>query len=434
MYTARIISADITFEDQPFIKPLILSTGAIERITQATATVRIRANDREVTGSGAIYLSDLWAWPDVRFSHEQRDHLLRAFTMEIARRLEHLTGDQATHPLELGLRLHHAVNHLDDPRFNDIPVLARSMCLSPFDAAIHDAVGIAYARSAFALYDQPVSVPSADGFFRSGACNAIARTVRSAPLTALPAWIIVGKNDDLQVDVSPWIKQRGYRCFKLKIMGQDSRVDAQRTVDVFNAVRSLGAKDPHLSIDSNEANPDAQSVLDYLHQLREKSSEAFDALQYIEQPTGRDITQHRFDWREVTKLKPVLLDEGLTELSLFEQSVKQGWSGFALKTCKGHSFALVAAAWAKENGLVMSLQDLTNPGISMIHAALFGAYLPTVNGVELNSPQFTPAANERWSGKFPGLFLPKDGIHRIDAGREVGLGSTFGSTGFGERR
>jgi len=421
MYSTSILSADVSFEEQPFVKPLILSTGAIDRITQATVTVRVRANGRETTGKGSIYLSDLWAWPDPKWSHDQRDRLLREFTIYIASRLGDFASTDDVHPLELGLRLHHSVNHLDNPRFADIPVLARSMCLCPLDAAIHDATGIAFTRSAFALYDQPSTIPSGDSYFRKGAVPAVTGTIRKSPLQSFPAWIIVGKNDDLENDVRPWIRDKGYRCFKLKIMGRDNAVDVARTVDVFNAVRSFGAIDSWLSIDSNEANPDADSVVDYLNRLREASPDAFNALQYIEQPTGRDITQYRFDWHAVTKLKPVLLDEGLTDLNLFEESTRQGWSGFALKTCKGHSFALLAAAWAKENGLIISLQDLTNPGYSMIHSALMGAYLPTINGAELNSPQFTPAANEKWLPEYATLFQPKDGVHRLKVGTEVGL-------------
>lgn len=430
MYSTALISAEVAFQDQPLIKPLILSSGTIARITQASATVRVRVGGVEAVGQGSIFLSDLWAWPDPKYSHAQRDALLRALCTHLSQRLNELAGAQPAHPLELGLRLHHAVNHLPEARFSDVPALARSMCLSPFDAAIHDAVGIALKRSAFRLYDQSLKIPSADGYFDGGASAAIRSCLRNPPITTLPAWIIVGKNDDLDEDLRPWVQHRGYHCFKLKIMGQDNAADVQRTVDVHNAVRSLGATDIRLSIDSNEANPDAKSVEDYLLRLREASPDAFAALQYVEQPTGRDIRLHRFDWRNVTKLKPVLLDEGLTDPQMLEEALRQGWSGFALKTCKGHSFALLAAAWAKQKGMIVSLQDLTNPGFSMIHAALFAAYVPTINGVELNSPQFTPAANEPWLPRLSGLFQPSAGVHRLPAGTEIGLGSQgFGGEG-----
>jgi len=118
-----------------------------------------------------------------------------------------------------------------------------------------------------------------------------------------------------------------------------------------------------------------------------------------------------------------MLDEGLTSLSLLPLVRDQNWTGFALKTCKGHSFTLVAAAWARQNGLALSLQDLTNPGYSAIHSFLLGARLDTLNGVELNSPQYTPAANEPWLPQLSGLFEPREGKHRLENLEPAGLGS-----------
>jgi hypothetical protein len=194
-------------------------------------------------------------------------------------------------------------------------------------------------------------------------------------------------------------------------------------VDLFRACQRWNVRDPWLTVDSNEANPDSASVLDYLDRLRGADAGAYAALQYLEQPTGRDIRQHKHDWGAVSKLKPVMLDEGLTDFALLPEAAAQGWTGLALKSCKGHSFTLVAAAWAREHGMLMSLQDLTNAGYAMIHAALLAANLPTVNGVELNSPQFTPAANEPWLPRLDGLFRPKDGMHHITDPHPIGLGS-----------
>jgi hypothetical protein len=121
----------------------------------------------------------------------------------------------------------------------------------------------------------------------------------------------------------------------------------------------------------------------------------------------------------------VLLDEGLTELHLLGEAHRQGYSGFALKTCKGHSMLLVAAAWALRHGILLSLQDLTNPGLALIHAALVGSRLPTINGVELNSPQFTPAANQEFAARLPQLFEPRGGVHRLPERIPFGLGSNL---------
>jgi len=223
--------------------------------------------------------------------------------------------------------------------------------------------------------------------------------------------------------MEPFVRERGYRCFKLKILGKDNPADVARTIEVFRAAKSWGISRPRLTVDSNEANPDASSVLDYLQRLQTEDSDAYEALEYLEQPTGRDIIRHKYDWREVTKRKPVLLDEGLTGFELLQEAADQGWSGFALKTCKGHSFALIAAAWAWEHDLLLTMQDLTNPGLAAIHAALFASRISMLNGVELNSPQYTPAANAEWLPRLNGLFEPRDGAHRLEMSEVVGLGS-----------
>lgn len=426
VFQTEILTASVEFLERPFIKPLQLSTGLITEITEARATVTVRVNGREATGAGNIYLSDLWAWPEPALSHEKRDKVLRDYTQRIADNFKEFCGGESHHPLELGLRLHDALEPAEE--FSDngtnyvLPALAKSMCASPFDAALHDAVGIALEKTAFDFYEEAGALPTADKYLGGNACDAIHRALQPAQ-PALDAWLVVGAKDDLETVVAPWVRERGYRCFKLKVLGQDNAADAARTAEVFRAVRKFGVENPRLSVDSNEANPDVDAVLEYLELLRDTDAEAFAALEYLEQPTGRDITKAAFDWSAVTQLKPVLLDEGLTSLELLATAEEQGWSGLALKTCKGHSFTLVAAAWANERNLLLAMQDLTNPGLSAVHSALLASHLHTFNGIELNSPQYTPSANDAWLPRLASLIEPRDGSHRIPEEKYFGLGS-----------
>lgn len=436
---ARIGEARVEFFHRPFVQPLIISSGAITEITEARAHVRVEVDGREAWGRGAMYLSDLWAWPEPSLSHDQRDAVLRRLCLSIARNLPDQCGGEAAHPLELGMRLHHAlVGHGGPPSGSERAdagsastepqptALARAMCLSPFDAAIHDAVGAALGVSAMALYDDPVPMPEADRLFGGeSAARVIAAMLRSQPARAFDAWLVVGEADDLGSVVRPWIDERGYRAFKLKILGRDPKADAERTVEVFRALRAFGVARPRLTADSNGATPSPDAAVEYLEHVRDRDADAFDALEYIEQPTGRDIVAQPHDWRAVAATKPVLLDEGLTDEAAMALSVEQGWSGFALKTCKGHSFALTAAAWAHRRGMLVALQDLTNPGLAAIHAGLFAAFVPTINGVELNSAQFTPAANEEWLPRLAAFLEPRDGTHRLAGAIPDGLGGRW---------
>ncbi|HTL29840.1 MAG TPA: enolase C-terminal domain-like protein, partial [Tepidisphaeraceae bacterium] len=334
MIETEILEANVAFFARPFSKPLRLSSGPITHLTEARVAVRARTSGREATGRGSIFLSDLWAWPDPYVSHDARDAAMRELTLSIASNLRERCGNQSHHPLELGMRLHESIAHPRDARVATL--LARAVCASPFDAAIHDAAGIALARSAFDFYQEDVALPSADRYFADRNAAASIRKTLRAPRAELNGWYILGSDDDLS-------NLHGFHCFKLKIHGKDSRADAQRTVDVYRAARSQGIVRPRLSVDSNEGNADPASVLDYLQQLRALDGEAFDAVEYLEQPTNRNTSPRKSEWRDVSALKPVMVDEGLTSLELLSEMKSAGWSGLALKTCKGHSFTLVAA-------------------------------------------------------------------------------------------
>jgi hypothetical protein len=424
-FAARICSAETSFIPRRLVTPLQLSTGAIHEITEAQVIVTVETADgRTGVGRGAIYLSDLWAWPDPAFSHDRRDAVLRSLCEATARELPMLAGIDYLHPLEFGLQLHawacHDLEIAENP-----PSLARAMCISPFDAAVHDAVGIATEQSAFAFYDEPTPLPLADRHFGAGgAADSISRLIQK-PRRELPAWRVVGKHDDLQKSLGPAIKKHGFRSLKLKITGSDPAADAARTVEVYQFAKRVLQSSPTISVDSNEANPDLDSVGEFLDLLQVADAEAFVALSYLEQPTGRDVTVARFDWRSVTARKPVMLDEGLTDLEILPEAKEQGWSGLALKTCKGHSMLLAAAAWARDHGMLLSLQDLTNPGVAFIHAAAVGAHLPTINGAELNSPQFTPEANEEFLPRLADMFIPDRGVHWLPATWPAGLASAL---------
>src|SRR5262249_46062359 len=122
------------------------------------------------------------------------------------------------HPLELGLRLHQfACEELViDPSPS---ALARSMCMSPFDAAIHDAAGRALCQSAFAFYEEHAAIASADAYFPGrGACRAI-RDVLREPRLELAAWYIAGMEEPLDTTMVPATARHGYKHFKLKLSG-----------------------------------------------------------------------------------------------------------------------------------------------------------------------------------------------------------------------
>lgn len=411
-----VVEAEAALSVHELRTPLVISSGAVTTLIEMTATVRVTAGGGTATGRGSICLSDLWAWPGADRPREDKLAAMIDYGRGIAASLRDRTGGPA-HPLELGLRLHESVvaDH-DQPA----PLLARSVCASPYDAAIHDAVGRLTGRSAFSFYDEDVAIPSADRLFPGGTVRAVREAVRP-PRPELPGWWLIGMGDDL-VEIGDQVRARGFGRFKLKLSG-DPAADAVRTVEIFRAAVGW-TREPRLSVDTNEASRDPAAVLAYLDAVERDCPDAYAALDYLEQPTPR-ASLEEFDWHAVGARKPVLLDEGFTGLDQLEPARARGWSGLALKTCKGHSVALAAAAWARQRGLLIAVQDLTNPGVAAIHSQLLAAHLDPLNGIELNSPQYMPAANTAWLPRLAGLFEIRDGRHRLDPTALIGLGSAL---------
>src|SRR5258708_26661405 len=107
---------------------------------------------------------------------------------------------------------------------------------------------------------------------------------------------------------------------------------------------------------------------------------------------------------EAAKLRPVVIDESLIDLESLHLARELGYTGAALKACKGQSPTLLLAAAAQHYGMFLCVQDLTCPGASLIHSAGLAAHLPRGAPIESNARQYCPAAHEPGAGRFPGMF------------------------------
>jgi hypothetical protein len=102
-----------------------------------------------------------------------------------------------------------------------------------------------------------------------------------------------------------------------------------------------------------------------------------------------------------------------------------GYTGAALKACKGQSPTLLLAAAAQKAGMFLCVQDLTCPGASLIHSAGLAAHVPTVAAIESNARQYCPAANKPWEARFPGMFKITDGTMETGLLDGPGLGAVL---------
>ena len=177
------------------------------------------------------------------------------------------------------------------------------------------------------------------------------------------------------------------------------------------------------SLDFNEKCANVQYVMDFLGRVGEQSPRALDRAQYIEQPTHRDLKSNLENrMHEAAKIKPVVIDESLVDFESLQLARELGYSGVALKACKGQTEALLMGAAAQKYQLFLCVQDLTCVGASFLHSASLAARIPTVAAIEGNGRQYCPAGNQPWEANFPGMFTINDGTVQTVELSGVGLG------------
>ena len=103
------------------------------------------------------------------------------------------------------------------------------------------------------------------------------------------------------------------------------------------------------------------------------------------------------------------MDESLTGFDALLRGRQIGYTGVALKACKGQSQSMVLNAAAQEFKMYMTAQDLTCPGASLIQSAGIAAHVAKIDTLESNGREYVPSANRPWLKKFPGLFQVRDG-------------------------
>ena len=416
-------------------------------IGYARATVENREGKR-ATGWGAMFLMDLWAWPVSKASHEAKNkvmcELFDAYGKLLSNFKEH------SHPIAIFVeteadlrRLNREISAKLTPG-EEMPFLGALVSASPLDHAVHDAFGNVNGIDSYLGYG-PEHMPFDLSCYLGPEFKGVypSQFLRQDYLPQIPLFHLVGGLDLLHekdVDHSfprdgipnsfdKWVERDGVFCLKVKLRGRDMAWDMERTLEVsriYHDVRNRIRKDlpvrPFLTADTNEQCESPEYIIEYLRKLRERKQEVFDEILYIEQPTERDLKGHRWDMRPLSRLKPVLIDESLSSIEDFRLAMELGWSGIALKSCKCLSSDLLFIPMAELEGIPYAVQDLTNPSLAMIESVGLAARIHTIKGVEANSRQFFPKANEAAARIHPVLFNIRDGKARTSSIKGTGLG------------
>jgi len=440
---------DISFdyEDFRYRTPIKFGGMVVDRVTLLNVHCVARAaSGRTARGFGSMPLGNVWAFPSKLMTYQTTLGAMKA----LAERIAKLTAacQESGHPIDINRALEpeylkaaaEVTKELNLPE--PIPKLATLVTASPFDAALHDAFGKAHSLSCYHTYGPDFLAHDLAHYlgpeFRG---EYLDRYVLKDPKPRLPLYHLVGAvdpiveadikqrvGDGLPETLPEWINYNGLTHLKIKLNGDDLAWDVERVLRVERVAAETQARRGvdrwFYSLDFNERCPNVGYLLDFLHQLKEKAPAAFERIQYIEQPTARDLKAHRSNvMHEASKLKPVVIDESLTDLESLLLAREMGYTGAALKACKGQSQALLMAAAAQKFGMFLCVQDLTCPGASLIHSASLAAHIPTVAAIEANSRQYVPAANKPWEAKFPGIFHITDGTMDTSGLTGPGLGA-----------
>lgn len=428
----RVVEARVAIEHLPFRAPLKFGGRIVGeyQIVDVRATVETRSG-RTAVGFGSMPIGHVWAWPS---------SLDPAAAQEAMRRLSERVAERAArsgefaHPLVHGWTLaceldRWASEVVGDMRLAEpMPRLAALVAASPVDAAIHDGFGKANGINSFLglgpdFLDHDLSAYLNDDFRG----ETLDRYVSQSPKPRMPLYHLVGAldpldpadvvrpiGDGLPETLAEWIPFNGLTHLKIKLAGDDLVWDVDRVAAVeriaVEAQALRGCPQWRYSLDFNEKCPDVDYVLEFLARLRERSTDALDRVQYIEQPMHRDLkvrpdaAVHR-----AAQIKPVVVDESLVDLESLQTARELGYTGVALKACKGQTESLLMAAAAQKYGMFLCVQDLTCPGASFLHSAELAARIPGVAAIEGNARQYCPAGNAPWIDRFPGMFRIVDG-------------------------
>ena len=445
---ARIDELTISFQDYLYRAPYKFGGKEVDRVTLLNVRCRLSLRGgKSAEGGASMSLGNVWSFPAPGVDYDVTLGAMKSLTEKIA----HITrGFTAyAHPLDVNYALEpeYLKAAAEVTREMKLPLPVPKLCVlvtaSPVDAAIHDAFGKLHGRSSYTVCGQD--------FVRNDLAHYLNRDFRGEyldqyiarkPAPRVRMYHSVGASDALSAGevkkavgdglpetLEEWIPYNGVTAIKIKLNGADLGWDVDRVAAVDRVTTAAQAKrgfrDWVYSLDFNERCPNVQYVLDFERQLKGKAASAFERVQYIEQPTARDLAANRRSTMfEAAKLRPVVIDESLTGLDTLLLAREMGYTGVALKACKGQTGSLLMAAAAQKYKMFRCVQDLTCPGAALVHSVGIAAYVPGTSALEANARQYVPAANAGWEKKFPGIFIVRDGWMRTDGLDGIGLGTS----------
>jgi L-alanine-DL-glutamate epimerase-like enolase superfamily enzyme len=436
----RVDEIEHSYEDFLYRTPYRFGGRQVDRVTLLNVRCRVRSRDgKAAEGFGSMTMGLAWAWPQAAKVYDRGLDLMK----QLAQRIAEITQafPEYGHPIDINIALEPAFLAAA-AEIADIPKLCTLVVGSPFDAAIHDAFGKLHRRSCYSTYGSDLMPRDLSAYLgREFRGEYLDRYVLSKSQPRIPLFHSIGAGDpifrpDIEKPVGDglpetlgeWIDYNGLTHFKIKLDGADLVRDVDRVVEIERAAAKV--PDRRYCLDFNERCPSGAALVEFLRKLKERSHAALERILYLEQPTARDLRADPFNTvHEAAKIKPVVIDESLTDVESLLLAREMGYTGVALKACKGQSQVLLMSAMAQNRKMFLCVQDLTCPGASLIQSVGIAAHTPGAAGIEANAREYVPAANKPWEARFPGIFKIRDGNIRTSELNGPGLGATLPTPG-----
>jgi len=457
----RVDDVRFSYEDFRYRTPIKFGGTALDRVTILNVDVAVRTRaGKTARGFGSMPLGNVWSFPSKTLTYDQTLAAMKAVVERIADILRSST--EVGHPIDLTWNLEHqflkAASEISlppphrgrgvggeeaAPRAETVPALCTLVCASPFDAALHDAFGKVHGLNCYYTYGPDFMSHDVGHYLgKDFKGESLDRYVSKTPKAQMPLYHLVGALDPLEekdlvkrIDdglpetLGEWIHADGLTHLKIKLNGDNLDWDVQRVASVDRVATQVqqerGIAKWYYSLDFNEKCPNVAYLLEFLRQVQSHRPDGFERIQYIEQPTARDLKANRQNvMHEASKIRPVVIDESLIDLESLLLAREMGYTGAALKACKGQTQSLLMAVAAQKYGMFLCVQDLTCVGASLIHSAGLAAQVPGVAAIESNGRQYCPAANEPWAKSHPGIMRIQTGTMATETLTGLGLGAT----------
>ncbi len=394
----NVVEASTSRQKFTYRSPMKFGGREVTDMVLQRAIVRVTGQQgaTAIMGVGEMPMGTSWAWPSKKLTADQVLRIVVALSDRIAARLGELNC--SGHSIEIGVALQAEAKRLAEELAQQlklpepIPDLAILLALSPVDAAIHDAYGKLHQRNSFRCVHSDYLEGDLSRWLGP---DFVGKTfddeVLSQPKPTLSLYHLVGASDSLSPrelakpmhdglpeTLEEWIATEGLTHLKIKMSGTDLDWDVGRVIEIERlAILHGHSREWRFSLDFNECCPNEDYVIDFLERAERLSKTVVARIQYIEQPTHRDLKARRdITMHRVSRIKPVVIDESLVDLESVKVARQLGYTGIALKTCKGMTESLLLAAAARHYGMFVCVQDLTCVGSSFLHSAAMAAHFP----------------------------------------------------------